>query len=71
MRLRTPSAICTPRASASDMMVFDVAGELKVAGRQALLSACLPQSEDGFAVVDPLVECGLVFVGLLFVPGAD
>jgi hypothetical protein len=53
------------------MVFFDVAGELKVACRQSLLSARLPQAKDGFAVVDPLVECGLVFVGLLFVPGAD
>jgi hypothetical protein len=45
------------------MVVFDVTGELEVAYRQAALSACLPQAEYGFAVVDPLVECGAVFVG--------
>jgi hypothetical protein len=53
------------------MMVFDVAGELKVADRQALLFARLPQAQDRFAVVDPLVECGAVFVGLFVIPGAD
>jgi hypothetical protein len=53
------------------MVFFDVAGELEVTYHQALLSACLPQAQDGFAVVDPLVECGAVFIGLFLVPGAD
>jgi len=53
------------------MVISDVAGELEVPGRQAALSARVPQAQDRFAVVDPLVECVAVFVGLFLIPSAD